>query len=55
MPEHIEVESAPVHGHVHDYPREAWLGLRAEHAFQRLDAKLGEGSAFLFDAYGLRE
>ena len=41
--EHVEVEGAPVHGHVHDDPREAWLGLRAEHVFQRLDAELGEG------------
>jgi hypothetical protein len=46
----IQVESTPVHGHVYDHPGEAWLGLRAEHAFQWLDAKLGECAAFLLEA-----
>src|SRR5919112_444649 len=53
--EQIQVEGTAVHGHIDDYPCEAWLGLRAEHAFQRLDAKLGEGATFLLEAYRLRK
>jgi hypothetical protein len=52
--EHIEVEGAAVHGHVYDYPYEAGIRFRAEHAFQRLDAKFGEPAAFLLEAEGLR-
>src|SRR5919112_5413633 len=53
--EHIEVEGAAVHGHVYDYPREAGLGFGAEHAFQWLDAQLGEPASFLLEAYRLWE
>src|SRR5215211_4590789 len=48
--EHIEVEGTAVHCHVYDYPCEAGLGLRGEHAFQWLDAKLGEPASILLEA-----
>src|ERR687897_619691 len=48
--EQIQVEGTAVHGHIDDYPCEAWLGLGAEHVFQRLDAKVGEPAAFLLEA-----
>src|SRR5829696_7649796 len=51
--EEVEIEGAPVHGHVYHGPRETRLGRRAEHAFQRLDAQFGEAAAFLLQAYRL--
>ncbi len=51
----VEVEGAAVHGHVDDYARKSRLGLRAEHAFERLYAELSEPAAFLLETYRLRE
>src|SRR5215211_8565033 len=47
--EQVEIEGAAVHGHVDDCPREARLGIRAEHTFERLDTELGESAAVLLE------